>query len=209
VAWALAAGGRLGVGNDPRYNKTRCFETFPFPEPSESLISRIRRLGEDLDAHRKQRQALHPTLTMTGMYNVLERLRRGEPLDPKERIIHEQGLVSILRQIHDALDTAVLAAYGWSDLTEPLLDSAPGSEQAAAIEETILQRLVALNTERAAEERRGLIRWLRPDFQNPGQASGDTGSVRTATDTADIQTIAAGPKRDWPSAGVNLEPGKM
>ncbi|WP_343036101.1 class I SAM-dependent DNA methyltransferase, partial [Aromatoleum toluvorans] len=31
VAWALAAGGRLGVGNDPRYNKTRCFETFPFP----------------------------------------------------------------------------------------------------------------------------------------------------------------------------------
>ena len=33
VAWALAAGGRLGVGNDPRYNKTRCFETFPFPDP--------------------------------------------------------------------------------------------------------------------------------------------------------------------------------
>jgi type II restriction/modification system DNA methylase subunit YeeA len=30
-AWALAAGGRLGVGNDPRYNSTRCFETFPFP----------------------------------------------------------------------------------------------------------------------------------------------------------------------------------
>jgi len=29
VAWALAAGGRLGVGNDPRYNKTRCFETEP------------------------------------------------------------------------------------------------------------------------------------------------------------------------------------
>ncbi|WP_368660843.1 type IIL restriction-modification enzyme MmeI [Ectopseudomonas oleovorans] len=32
VVWALAAGGRLGVGNDPRYNKTRCFETFPFPD---------------------------------------------------------------------------------------------------------------------------------------------------------------------------------
>jgi hypothetical protein len=31
VAWALAAGGRLGVGNDPRYNKTRCFDPFPFP----------------------------------------------------------------------------------------------------------------------------------------------------------------------------------
>ncbi len=35
VAWALAAGGHLGVGNDPRYNKTRCFETFPFPDPDE------------------------------------------------------------------------------------------------------------------------------------------------------------------------------
>ena len=36
------------------------------------------------------------------------------------------------------------------------------------LEETILHRLVALNAERAAEERRGLIRWLRPDFQRPG-----------------------------------------
>ena len=32
VTWALATGGRLGVGNDPRYNKTRCFDPFPFPD---------------------------------------------------------------------------------------------------------------------------------------------------------------------------------
>jgi hypothetical protein len=32
VVWATALGGRLGVGNDPVYNSTRCFETFPFPE---------------------------------------------------------------------------------------------------------------------------------------------------------------------------------
>src|SRR5690606_39527101 len=32
TTWALAAGARLGVGNDPRYNKTRCFEPFPFPD---------------------------------------------------------------------------------------------------------------------------------------------------------------------------------
>ena len=31
----------------------------------------------------------------------------------------------------------------------------------------ILRRLVALNAERAEEERRGVIRWLRPEFQNP------------------------------------------
>ncbi len=35
VTWALAAGGRLGYGNDPRYNKTRCFEPFPFPDASD------------------------------------------------------------------------------------------------------------------------------------------------------------------------------
>ena len=31
--WALAAGGDLG-GNTPRYNKTRCFDPFPFPDPT-------------------------------------------------------------------------------------------------------------------------------------------------------------------------------
>src|SRR5690606_31162750 len=36
VAWAIAAGGRLGVGNDPRYLKGRCFEPFPFPIISTS-----------------------------------------------------------------------------------------------------------------------------------------------------------------------------
>ena len=36
VTWALAAGGRLGVGNDPRYTKTRCFDTFPFPTCTEN-----------------------------------------------------------------------------------------------------------------------------------------------------------------------------
>jgi len=40
-------------------------------------------------------------------------------------------------------------------------------------DEEILERLVALNAERAAEEQRGLVRWLRPDFQNPA-ADGKT-----------------------------------
>lgn len=80
VTWALAAGGRLGVGNDPRYNKTRCFDPFPFPECSPAQLFRIRELGEALDTHRKQRQALHSSLTITEMYNVLETLRSGKAL---------------------------------------------------------------------------------------------------------------------------------
>jgi hypothetical protein len=89
---------------------------------------------------------------MTGMYNVLEKLRAGEVLTDKEKKIHEQGLVSVLKQIHDDLDAAVFEAYGWpQDLTD----------------EEILEHLVALNHERAEEEKNGLIRWLRPEFQNP------------------------------------------
>ena len=33
--------------------------------------------------------------------------------------------------------------------------------------DTLLTQLVELNTQRAAEEKTGLIRWLRPEFQNP------------------------------------------
>ena len=154
VCWALAAGGRLGYGNDPRYNKSRCFEPFPFPETTDISKSRIRSHGEKLDAHRKRQQALFPTLTMTGMYNVLEKFRTGEPLSDKEKSIHEQGLVSVLKQIHDDLDAAVFEAYGWP---------------VTLTDEEILERLVALNAERSAEEERGLIRWLRPEFQNRSQ----------------------------------------
>ncbi len=196
--WALRAGGRLGFGNDPTWTNTTCFLPFPFPASGNSVKSRIGTLAEDLDAHRKSRQSLHPSLTMTGMYNVLDLLRRGQPLGPKDKTIHEQGLVSVLRQIHDELDAAVLEAYGWSDLTPSLLGSAPGSDQAAEVEETILQRLVALNAERAAEERRGLIRWLRPDFQNPGQNPDDTGSVQTEAELTAVAPAASGPKPDWP-----------
>lgn len=31
AVWAVAKGGRMGLGNDPRYNSSMCFETFPFP----------------------------------------------------------------------------------------------------------------------------------------------------------------------------------
>jgi len=156
VSWALAAGSWLGVGNDPVYAKSRCFEPFPFPAATETQQAHIRELAEALDGHRKRQQELHPTLTMTQMYNVLEKLRAGEMLGAEDRRIHEQGLVSALRTIHDDLDVAVAEAYGW-----------PAQEET----EEILFRLVALNAERAAEEKQGIVRYLRPDFQNSGQAA--------------------------------------
>jgi hypothetical protein len=64
----------------------------------------------------RRRQELHPDLTLTGIYNVLEKLRSGEVLTAKDKVIYDKGLVSVLKQIHDELDAAVLEAYGWSDL---------------------------------------------------------------------------------------------
>jgi len=186
--WALPMGGRLGVGNDPVYQNLRCFDRFPFPDPDDATMERIRELGEQLDAHRKRQQELHPDLTMTGMYNVLEKLRSGEALTTKERTIHEQGLVSVLKQIHDDLDAAVTDAYGWPhDLSD----------------EEILQRLVELNHERAAEEAREIVRWLRPEFQNPAGAVPTQTQLEIAEDEVEVPVKPATAKRkkeSWPSA---------
>jgi hypothetical protein len=161
TAWALATGGTLE--DRPRYNKSRCFEPFPFPAATPDQAARIRDVAEQLDAHRKRQQEAHASLTLTGMYNVLEKLRSGEVLSAREKTIHERGLVSVLKTLHDELDAAVLDAYGWSDLSTALAD--PAQKDAAS--ETLLVRLVALNAERAAEEARGLVRWLRPEYQHP------------------------------------------
>lgn len=152
VVWALQSGGWLGVGNDPRYSKSRCFDPFPFPDASEAQKEAIRRPAEALDALRKQVLADHPDLTLTKLYNIREAILAGRPLTPAEADIRDRGLVLILNEHHDAIDGAVTAAYGWP---------------AALAEEEILACLVALNRERAAEEARGEVRWLRPDYQRP------------------------------------------
>lgn len=166
VAWSLATGATLE--DRPRYNKTSCFETYPFPLLEEGeLKERIRELGERLDAHRKRQLEQHSSLTMTGMYNVLEKLRSGETLTEKDKVIHDQGLVTLLKQLHDELDAAVLEAYGWSDLAIQTQDIQTQDIRKEEFEQELLARLVALNHQRAAEEKQGLIRWLRPEYQNP------------------------------------------
>lgn len=203
VSWALAAGGTLE--DRPRYNLSRCFATFPFPSDDTGLTAelaeRIRSLAEQIDAHRKARQALHDDVTLTGLYNVLARLRAGEPLSAKEKLLHEHGLVSVLRSLHDELDAAVLQSYGWADLTAPLANHTPLAAEARAVAvETLLERLVALNAKRAAEEAAGTVRWLRPDFQQRGTDGMPT--AITAGDDVEIATAqpaAPLPKQPWPA----------
>src|SRR5215217_5115805 len=71
VVWALAAGGTLE--DRPRYNKTLCFEPFPFPDGSEAQRAEVRKHAETLDAHRKRQRQQYPGLTTTDVYNVLEK----------------------------------------------------------------------------------------------------------------------------------------
>jgi len=63
----------------------------------------------------------------------------------------------------------------------------PEDQQQA--EEELLQRLVDLNHQRATEEARGNIRWLRPDYQAP-EAIAQQGKLDTTTEADDEETAA-------------------
>lgn len=150
LEWTLRAGGWLGVGNDNRYNKSLVFDPFPFPDPTPAQRTAIAELAEELDATRKIVQAEHPDITLTGLYNLVEKLRAGTALTTAEADTARRARAAIILELHRRIDAAVAAAYGWP------ADLAPAE---------IVARLVALNAERAAEEAAGTIRWLRPDYQ--------------------------------------------
>jgi hypothetical protein len=153
VAWTVSSGGTLE--DRPRYTKSSCFDPFPFPAANNIQRQTIRVVAEELDELRRRVIAENPHLTLTGVYNVLEAVRAGaapDTLDVQDRRVFDDGLILILKELHDRIDAAVAAAYGWpTDLTD----------------DEILNRLVALNAERAREEARGEVRWLRPDYQIP------------------------------------------
>jgi hypothetical protein len=192
VVWSLRAGGWLGVGNDPRYSKSRCFDPFPFPDANNIQKQTIRVIAEELDAHRKRVLADHPHLTLTGLYNVLEKLRAGtkpDELDENDHKIFDDGLVLIMKELHDKLDVAVAEAYGWPvDLSD----------------DEILARLVTLNKQRSEEEKRGLVRWLRPDYQIPRFAKGvDKQAAKEEGAQVAAELIAAvEQKSSFPSGAV-------
>ncbi|MBI1880529.1 MAG: class I SAM-dependent DNA methyltransferase, partial [Chloroflexi bacterium] len=125
-AWSLATSSRHGVGNDPTYNNTTCFETFPFPWPPgrepkndprvEAIAQAARELVEKRDNWLNPPGASEDELkkrTLTNLYN-----QRPTWLD----------------LAHQKLDRAVFVVYGWPD---------------GLTDEEILTRLLALNLERA------------------------------------------------------------
>ena len=184
LCWAREAGGTLE--DRERYNNSTCFDPFPFPaEAPALLIEKIQAEAEALDALRKRVIAGHADLTLTKLYNVLEALREGRVLTPQERDIHDRGLVTLIRQHHDAIDEGVADAYGWGD-----------EHRAGTLDDaTILTRLVALNKERAAEEARGLVRYLRPEFQDPGYRAPVAGTL----DLGEAAVVLVSNVIPWPA----------
>jgi hypothetical protein len=128
--WARGTGTQLReVESGFRYTPTTCFETFPFPRPTD-----------------EQREAI------AAAARELVRLRDGwlNPPGLGESELAKRTLTNLYNQLptwlanaHDDLDRAVLAAYGWPpDL--------PGDE--------ILARLLALNLEREPAPQKGTPR---------------------------------------------------
>ncbi len=125
-AWSLAQCAWMGVGNDPSYSSSRTFETYPFPWPpgtepaGDPRVEAIAEAARDLVA--KRDAWLNPEGA-----SEAELAKRTQT-----RLYNERP--TWLRLAHERLDRAVLDAYGWPhDLTD----------------EQILERLLALNLERA------------------------------------------------------------
>ena len=153
--WSLRMG--TSLEDRPRYTPTSTFETFPFPWPLDTpdeALTREQRAHRDaigeaaraLDEAR--RRWLNPPELVREEPDVVPSLPpRLLPVDEDaERELKRRTLTNLYNQrptwlahLHDALDAAVFAAYGWEE--------APGELG----EEELLRRLRALNLERAGE----------------------------------------------------------
>ncbi|MFJ6024818.1 class I SAM-dependent DNA methyltransferase [Brevundimonas sp. NPDC092305] len=147
--WCRARGGKLE--DRPRYTKTGCFDPFPFP-PAGPAWSRLAAAGEALNDTRRRMLDENPDLTLTGLYNLLEGSRAGHLTTRQEEQARRTQIV-ILRELHDEIDQLAAAAWGWVN------------------QQDAVAALAALNRVRAEEERRGQVRWLRPEIQR-GRAGG-------------------------------------
>jgi hypothetical protein len=127
---------------DLNYSASDCFETFPFPaENPRAILPDLETIGEELYAARAAFM-LETNQGLTKTYNALKGPGTADP-----RIL-------ALRTLHERLDAAVLAAYGWSDLAVPPYCVATEADRTAlqAFEDEVIDRLFVLNAERARKE---------------------------------------------------------
>ena len=137
-----------------RYTPSDCFETFPFPKNWDTRY--------DLGTAGKEYYRFRAGLMVSNREGLTKTYNRFH--DPGER---SPGIIK-LRALHGNLDRAVLNAYGWSDIAvdcEFLLDYEIDENEWGKrrkpwryrwpddVRDEVLARLMALNAERALEER--------------------------------------------------------
>ncbi len=150
--WALFFGSTMK--DDPVYTPTDCFETFPFPTGWE-MNAALESAGREYDSFRANLMVDNDE----GLTKTYNRFHDPNEQDPR---IHK------LRELHAALDRAVLDAYGWTDLAptcdfelEYEIDEAEYANRKKpwryrwneAMRDEVLARLLSLNQARAEEER--------------------------------------------------------
>ena len=147
--WARFFGSSMK--DDLRYTPSDCFETFPFPDDWETHQI-LEAAGKAYYEHRAALMVRNDE-GMTKTYNRFH--------DPYE---NDSDIVK-LRELHAAMDRAVLDAYGWTDiptdcdyLLDYEIDEATWGRKKKpyryrwpdAVRDEVLARLLALNAERAA-----------------------------------------------------------
>jgi hypothetical protein len=146
--WAHIFGSTLE--DRPVYTPSDCFETFPFPTDLETSFA-LEAAGRAYNDHRAVLMASRNE-GLTKTYNRFH--DRRETAEDIER----------LRELHGAMDRAMLGAYGWDDLAQcaaPIfLDESDEDDHTyrdrlfwpSDFRDEVLARLLALNAERRAEE---------------------------------------------------------
>jgi hypothetical protein len=138
--------------DDLRYAPSDCFETFPFPSNDESLS--LEPIAQRYYEFRAELMVKN-TEGLTSTYN---RFHNESETSPE---------IKRLRELHDLTDRAVLDSYGWADI-RPVCeflrvhkeDDEEDTEGRRShyrwpdeIRDEVLARLLALNAQRAANER--------------------------------------------------------
>ena len=150
--------------NDVRYGPSDCFETFPFPRPSDARRHPLSGVGARYEAHRRS-VCLTRRLGLTRIYNLCHNPATERDDAPVQKAPPSFDDIRHLRALHAEMDRAVLAAYGWEDV-DPRHGFYQGRDAGTSIPDDdfrftihpearaeILRRLLVLNYKRAAEEK--------------------------------------------------------
>jgi hypothetical protein len=137
-----------------------CFETVPFPQPDpRTVIPALEEVGQRLyEARARYMEETQQGLTKT--YNQLK-----DPACTEPRVVE-------LRRLHEAMDRAVLEAYGdgFRDIeVPPYVAPTTDAERARleAFEDEVIDQLFQLNARRAEEKRKGAV-FVAPPAKREG-----------------------------------------